>query len=197
MTSSSFFLHQTHGVENRGPDDDGGAVLIIMENGDRHTLSEPCLDFEALRRLDVLQVYSTKGRLQARDDIDESIHVGLVDFDIENVDTGEFFEQNSFTLHDRLGRQGADGAESEHSRAVADHAHEVAPGRQLGGILRVRRDGVAGRGNTRRVSKGEVLLGAQGLGGGDSQLSRHRVAVIVEGAFVEVFCHDYFPGARR
>ncbi len=39
--------------------------------------------------------------------------------------------------------------------------------------------------------KGQILLGAQRLGGGDSQLSRHWVAVVVECAFIEIFCHDY------
>ena len=172
-------------------------MLVIVENRNGHPFPELSLDVEALRRLDVLEVYSPEGWLQARDDIDECIDIGLVDLDIEHVDSGELLEKYGFTLHDRLCRQWSDGAETEYRRAVADHTYQVAPRGQLGDLLGIRHDGVTGRRDARRVGESQILLGAQWLGGGDRQLAGHGISMVVEGAFVEFFCHDYFPGARR
>ena len=60
--------------------------------------------------------------------------VGGVDLDIEHVDAGEFLEQDGLALHHRLGGERADIAETEHGGAVGDHADEILPGGQLGGL---------------------------------------------------------------
>ena len=49
------------GVHQRGRADDGGAVLIVMEDGDVHFLLQAGLDLEALGGLDVLEVDATEG----------------------------------------------------------------------------------------------------------------------------------------
>ncbi len=54
-------------VEDRGGDDDRGAVLVVMEDRDLHLLAQPALDLEAFRRLDVLEVDAAEGRLQRGD----------------------------------------------------------------------------------------------------------------------------------
>jgi hypothetical protein len=45
---------QFQAVENAGGDDDGGAVLVVMENRDVHDLAQLLFDLEAFGRLDVL-----------------------------------------------------------------------------------------------------------------------------------------------
>ena len=49
----------------------------------------------------------------------------LRDFDIEDVDAGEFLEQNRLALHHRLGGQRADSAETQNRGAVGEHGDQV------------------------------------------------------------------------
>ena len=49
-----------------------------------------------------------------------------VDLDVEHVDVGKPLEQHPLAFHDRLAGQGADVAETEHRRAVADDGDQVA-----------------------------------------------------------------------
>ena len=63
--------HDLEAVQHRGADDDGGAVLIVVEHRDLQPLAQLALDVEALGRLDVLQVDAAEGGLQAGDDVDQ------------------------------------------------------------------------------------------------------------------------------
>ena len=47
---------QVAGVDQAGGGDDGGAVLVVVEDRDVHQLAQALLDDEALGRLDVLEV---------------------------------------------------------------------------------------------------------------------------------------------
>ncbi len=69
--------------------------------------------------------------------LDHALDVGRVDLDVEDVDAGEFLEQDRLALHHRLGRQRADIAEAEHGRAVGDDADEVGAAGVVGGDGRV------------------------------------------------------------
>ena len=62
----------------------------------------PALDLEALRSLDVFQVYPAEGRLQSGDDLDELVDVQLGHLDIEHVDIRELLEQRRLAFHHRL-----------------------------------------------------------------------------------------------
>src|SRR5690606_6821223 len=48
--------HHAQGVDERGEDDDGGAVLVVVEDGDVQLLAQPGLDLEAAGGGDVLEV---------------------------------------------------------------------------------------------------------------------------------------------
>ena len=96
-----------------------------MENGNVHPLLELFFNIEALRRLDVFQIHPTERRLHGGDHVDQLVGVVLIQFDIENVNSGEFLEQAAFALHHRLGRQRANIAKSEHGRAVGDDANQI------------------------------------------------------------------------
>ena len=56
--------------------------------------------------------------------------VSARDLDVEDVDAGEFLEQDRLAFHHRLGGQRADIAEAEHGGAVGDHGDEIGAGRQ-------------------------------------------------------------------
>ena len=72
------------------------------------TFAQLLLNVEAFRRFNIFEVDTAKGRFQRRHNINEFIGIELVHFDIENVDTGKFLEQNALTFHDRFTGQRAD-----------------------------------------------------------------------------------------
>ena len=151
-------------VEQRRAGDDGGAVLVVVEDRDLHGPLQLLLDVEALRRLDVLQVDAAEGRLEQLAGADDLARVLGGQFDVEDVDVGEALEQDALAFHDRLAGAGADVAQAQHGRAVGDHRHQVA----LGGVL-VDRGGIAldlqaGHGHAGRVGQAEVALRPAGLG---------------------------------
>ena len=112
-----------------------------------HPLAQPRLDLEAFRRLDVLEIDAAEGRLQRRDDVADVVDLVGVDLDVEDVDVGEFLEQDRLALHHRLGGEGPDIAEPEDGGAVGDDGDEVGAagvdgrGRRIG--LAIARQGAA------------------------------------------------------
>src|SRR5882757_1082342 len=95
-------------------DNDGGPVLVVVEHRDFHTLAEFGLHLETFRRLDVLKVDAAKGRLQRCDNLDHPIDLAGVDLDVEDINAGEFLEQNRLALHDWLAGERPDVAEAKH-----------------------------------------------------------------------------------
>ena len=176
-------------VEHGGGDDDRGAVLVVMEHRNLHALAQPALDLETFRGLDVLQINAAEGRLQAGDDIDQLVHVELVDLDIEHIDAGELLEQHALAFHHRLGGQRPDGAQPQHRRAVGDHTDQVAARGEVIGFLRIIDDGIARHRHAGRIGQPQIAGGRQRLGRGDLYLPRHRIAVIVERGFAEIVGH--------
>ena len=109
-----------------GADDDGGAVLVIMENGDVHALAADLLDYETVGRLDVFEVDRAKAWLHRADDLGQFLGVGLIKLDVETVDIGELLEEHGLALHHRFRGQRADIAQPQHRGAIADHGHQIA-----------------------------------------------------------------------
>ena len=102
------FLDHAQTVKNCGGADDRGTVLIVVEYRNIHAFAQLLLNVEAFRRFNIFEVDTAKGRFQRRHNINEFIGIELVHFDIENVDTGKFLEQNALTFHDRFTGQRAD-----------------------------------------------------------------------------------------
>src|SRR5262249_29224881 len=115
-------------VQEGGADDDGRAVLVVVEDGNLHALAQLALDVEAVRRLDVLEVDAAEGGLQRGDAVDQLVEVVLGHFEVEDIDAGELLEQHALAFHDGLGGQRADIAQAQHRRAVGNHGDEVAAG---------------------------------------------------------------------
>jgi hypothetical protein len=77
----------------------------------------------------------------------------LGDFQIENVDTGEFLEQRGLALHDRLSGQWSDVAQSQYGRAVSDYPNEVLAAGEIECLNGLAHDGLAGDCHARRVGQ--------------------------------------------
>src|SRR5262249_27108765 len=107
-------------IQDGGGDDDRGAVLGVVEHGDAHARMELALDVEALGRLDVLEIDTAEGGLEAGDDLDQTVGIGLGDLDVEDVDARELLEEAAFAFHDGLAGERADRAQTEDSGAVGD-----------------------------------------------------------------------------
>src|SRR5690606_26469425 len=64
---------QFHGVEDGGSDDDGGAVLVIVEDRDIHALAQGFLDLKTFRGLDVLEIDAAEAGFERSDNVDETL----------------------------------------------------------------------------------------------------------------------------
>jgi len=160
-------------------------MLVVMEDRDLQALAQPALDLEVLWSLDVLQVDAAEGGLEGRDDIDQLVGIGFVQFDIEHIDPGELLEQATLALHHRLGSERSDVAEAEHRRAVRDHGHEVGPAGIQGGGSRIGMDGHAGSSDTWGVGQGQIALIGHALDRQDGNLSWAGKPVVLQGAPIE------------
>ena len=149
-----------------------------MEHRDIHTRAQALLDLETLRRLDVFEIDSAKGRLECGDDVDEPLNIGFVDLDIEHVDVRELLEQDALAFHDRFGRQGADRAEPEHCGAIGYDTDQIGPDGEFGCHRRIFGNRQRGLGNPGGVGAREIALVAQRLGGNDFDFARAPFAVI-------------------
>ena len=89
-------------VGDTGAYDDGGAVLIVVEDGDVHPLAAKSFNDKTIRRLDVFKVDRTEGRGQRADDIGQLFRVRLVNLDVEAIDVRELLEENRLAFHHRL-----------------------------------------------------------------------------------------------
>ena len=144
------------GVDQRRAGDDGGAVLVVVEDRDVHGLLQFLLDVETLGRLDVLQVDAAEGRLEQLAGLDDLVRIFRVELDVEDVDVGKAFEEDPLAFHDRLPGQGARFAQPEDRGAVGDHRHQIALGGVLVGILGVLCDFQTGLRDPGRVCQGQV-----------------------------------------
>jgi hypothetical protein len=180
LTSPMLLAHQFQPVEQRRGRDDGGAVLVVVEDRDVHALAQLLLDVEALGRLDVLEVDAAQRGLQRGDDVDQLVGVALGQLDVEHVDAGELLEQAALAFHHRLAGQRADVAQAQHRGAVGDDAHQVGARGVLGGQRRVLLDRQAGVGHAGRIGQRQVALVGQRLGRRDRDLAARGRTVVFE-----------------
>ena len=155
-------------------------MLIVVKNGNLHSLAEFLFNVETFRCLDVFQVDAAERWLERRDDIDQFVRITLVYFDIKNINTREFLEQYRFAFHDWLRRKGADCTQPKHGSAIGNDADQIAASREIACLRRIFDDGFADLGHTGGVGERQIALRGQGLGGGNFYLAGDRVAVIFE-----------------
>jgi hypothetical protein len=163
--------------------------MIAVKNRDRHPLAQRRLDLETLRPLDILQVDAAERRLQRRHHVDEFLRILLIDLDIEDVDAGEFLEQDGLAFHHRFRCERPDIAETQDCCTVGNHAYEILPGCEFCRLHGVVDDRLAGRRNAGRIGQRQVALVAQRLGGLDLKLTGLRQLVVNQRARAQINRH--------
>ncbi len=86
-------------VAQRRGGDDGGSMLVVVEDRDLHLFLQPCFDLEALRRGDVFEVDTAERRLHDLYGGDECLGVARIELEIEHVDVGEALEEDGLPFH--------------------------------------------------------------------------------------------------
>ena len=176
-------------IENRSADNDGGAVLVVMEDRNLHALAQLLLDVEALRRLNVFEVNAAEGRLQRGDGVDQLVWIILRELEVEHIDAGELLEQYRLAFHHRLGGEWANIAEAEYSGTVGHHSHHIGAPGQAAGLLRIIGDRHTGRSHTGRVGQGKFVLIGEALGGHHGDFAGAGECVVLECCCADVLIH--------
>ena len=167
-------------VEQGGAGDDGGAVLVVVEDRNRERLPERFLDQEAFRRLDVLEVDAANSRLQQLAEPDDILRVLGVDLEVEDIDVRELLEQVALAFHHRLAGERADISQAEHRSTVRHDGDEVALRRVGICLVGVPLDLEAGLRDTGRVRESQIPLVRERLRRNYCDLARAAGPVIFE-----------------
>ena len=188
--------HDLECIEQAGAGDDGGAVLVVVHDGDVELGFEAGFNLEAFGGLDVFEVDAAEGGGDGLDHLDEALGVVLVDLDVEGVYATVDFEQEAFAFHDGFAGECADVAEAEHGGAVGDDGHKVALVGVAVGVAGLFLDLEAGFCHAGAVGEGEVVGGGVGLGGYDGDFAGAPLFVVVECFLFGDLCHGDDGGVR-
>ena len=99
--------------------DDGGSVLIIVEDRDVQPALQLLFDVERAWCGDVFKVHTAEGGSEAHDRFDDLVRVFRIEADRKGIDLAELFKQERLAFHDRHGGFGANVAEAKDRSAVA------------------------------------------------------------------------------
>jgi hypothetical protein len=132
-------------------------MLVVVEDGDVERLAQAALDLEAARRGNVLEVDATEDGRDRRHGADDLVDVLRREAHRPGVNAAELLEEDRLAFHDRQGSLGADVAEPEHGRPVADDGDRVLLDRQGPHLRRVLRNRRGHATHTRRVGDREVV----------------------------------------
>src|SRR3546814_17737116 len=153
-------------VQNIGRRKYSHSVLIVVENRNFHTFAHLLFDIETLGWLDVLKIDTTQRGFQRCDDVDQFVGVGFGQFDIENVDAGEFLEEATLALHDGFGCQRADIPQTPYRGSGGDDSYKSGARGVQGGRITARfRDTTARPRAAGPPAPRKDCWGGQGLGG--------------------------------
>ena len=122
-----FLPDNLQGIRQTCRRNDRRAMLVIMKDRNIQHLFEFFFNIEALRRLDILQVDTAKGRGDGCHDLDNFVRIMAVHFDVEHIHVGKFFEEHTLPLHNGLAGQ----------RTPVTQALRPAMARLNGSILRI------------------------------------------------------------
>ena len=138
---------QRAGVDQPGGGDDGGAMLVIMKDGDVHPLFQRLFDDEAIGRGDVFQIDAAKAWAHQSHRVDKGFGIFGIEFQINRINISKAFEQDRLALHHRFGGQRAEIAEAKDGCAVGDDGDEIALCRIFISKRRIFSDGAHGDGD--------------------------------------------------
>ena len=155
-------------------------MLIVVEHRDAQRLLQRLFNLKTLRGFNVLQVDAAKRRLQHLAGANDVLRLRRAQLDIEHIDIGKAFKQNSLALHHRLPGLGANVAQPQHRRAVRHHGHQVALPRVLINQIRIVMDLQTRNRHARRVSQAQVPLRQTRLGRRDRNLPRRLRGMVIQ-----------------
>src|SRR5215211_3006315 len=174
-----FLTNNLQRICQRRRRDNGGAVLVIMENGNIQHSLQRLFYIEALRRFYIFKVNAAKGRRNCSYDLDDFIRVMGIYFDIEHINVSKFFKQYTFSLHNWLAGERAAVAESQNGGTVRDDCNQISLGCVLIGVIRILFDLQNRLCNARRVRQTQVTLGIHRLGGHNGNLAGFTLQTMV------------------
>ena len=155
-------------------------MLVVVKDRNFHALAQFALDDKTIGRLDVFEVDAAKGRFQRGNDFHQLVRVFFIDFDVEHIDAGEFLEQHALAFHHRLAGQRPDVAQSQHGRAIGDHAYQVAACGVAEGCGRILHDFFAWSGHAGRIGQRQIVLVDELLGGFHADLAGAGIFVVIK-----------------
>ena len=162
--------HHLQGVEQSRQGDDGGAVLVVVEDGDVALLLQLPLDLKAPGGGDVLQVDAAEGAGDVVDGVHELVHVLGLHAQGERVHVAKGLEEHALALHHRHAGLWADVPKTQHGAAVGDDGAEVVAAGQLIALAHILLDLQTGLGHAGGVGQGQVLLALHRHRGDDFDL---------------------------
>src|SRR5699024_3721071 len=108
-----------------GKGNDGGAVLVVVEDGNVTLFLQLPLDLKAAGGGDVLQIDAAKGARNVIDRLHKGVHVLGVHTQGHRVHIAKGLEEYAFALHHRHTGLRADVAQTQHRAAVGDDCRHV------------------------------------------------------------------------
>ena len=186
---SELLALQIQRIAQAGADDHGGAVLVVMKDGDVEPLLQCLLDLKTFRRRNVFKIDAPEGRGDVRYGVDEVLCTGGVDFDVKDIDVREVLEQYRLAFQNRFAGQRAHIAQTQYGAAVGDDSDQIAfvgvtvNGGRIGG------NGDHRFGDTGRVGQCQLILGGARFGGGDAEFAGQRQGVIIKRGLFAVLVH--------
>ena len=142
--------------------------------------NQPTLDLKALRRLDILEVDSTKGRSNRFDSLNELIDINSVNLDIKHIDISECLEQQPLSFHHRFASKGTDITQAKNSGSIADDGHQITLRSVLVSVIGICRNFLTGIGNARRVSQGQFTSSSVRFCRFDADLPSRCSCMVIE-----------------
>ena len=115
------FARHLQGIDNTSENDDCSSMLVIMKYGDVQEFLQAFLNFKTARGGNVFQVNPSESRSDTHNRLNDLVRILCVQADRKGVDAAEFFEEDSFSLHDRHGSQRADIAKSKDCAAIGNN----------------------------------------------------------------------------
>ena len=100
-------------------------MLVIMKYGDVQEFLQAFLNFKTARGGNVFQVNPSESRSDTHNRLNDLVRILCVQADRKGVDAAEFFEEDSFSLHDRHGSQRADIAKSKDCAAIGNNGNGI------------------------------------------------------------------------
>ena len=161
------FAHHLQRIGQTSQGDHGGAVLIVVEDGNVALFLQLPLNLKAPGGGDILQIHAAEGAGDQINGVYKLVHILGFDAQREGVHIAEGLKQHALALHNGHSGLRADVAQAEHGGAVGDDGAQVVAAGELIGLVDILLDLQTGLGHTGGVGQRQVLFVFYGNNGVD------------------------------